>query len=647
MTIEIKLGAALDEGQEVSIIELACNAGDAVNAGDVLIAYETDKATVELTAERAGTVVEVMVNVGELVSANTILALLDDKQTQSLDSTLVNISLGTALQEGLVVTIGEVTTQLGGLVKQGDTLFAYETDKTTVEFTSPTTGTVQNIYSNVGDSISSETIVLTISETLSEKNGIESPQSQERMSEELEADITIIGGGPGGYVAAIKAVQLGQKVVVVEKESLGGTCLNWGCIPTKALVRSAEVLDTLKHAEDFGIVADNVGFNFDQVMGRKNKVVKQLVDGVGFLLSKNSVTTVKGSATISSSEVVTVSSESIETTIRSKNIIIATGSESANLPIPGSDLECVIDSKQALALSELPEKIVIVGGGVIGMEFAFIFASFGVDVSVVEYAESTLINCDIDVIDEVEKAAEEKGIKLYTGAKVEEIINTEGTGSLVAFTQEGSKKYLATDKVLMAVGRVPNLTGIDADALGLELNANGRGIAVNERMETNVPNVYAIGDVTNIIQLAHVASHQGIVAVNNIAGIDAEMDYKAVPSAIFTHPEIGMVGMTEQQVIKKGLEYVVGKFPFVANGKALALGESKGFIKIIADKATDKILGASIVGPNATDMIAELTLAMRNELTTEQIIETIHAHPTTAEVVHEASLAFHGGSIHF
>jgi dihydrolipoamide dehydrogenase len=291
--------------------------------------------------------------------------------------------------------------------------------------------------------------------------------------------------------------------------------------------------------------------------------------------------------------------------------------------------------------------MIIVGGGVIGMEFAFILANLDVEVTVIEYFEDILAALDDDVCEEITKIAAEKGIKLYTGSKVESIFESEDDKCIVAFSKDGNTRYVTADKVLMAVGRQPYLEDIGIEKIGIELNDNKRGIKVNEKMQTNVENIYAIGDVTNIIQLAHVASHQGIVAVKNILGQDTDMNYDVVPSAIFTTPEIGMVGMSEKEAIKKGIDIKIGKFPFAANGKALTLGERKGFVKLIKDNKTNKVIGGTIIGPHATDLIAEVALAVKNGLTAEAIAETIHAHPTTAESLHEASLALEGGALHF
>ncbi|WP_427337988.1 dihydrolipoyl dehydrogenase [Caloranaerobacter sp. DY30410] len=544
--------------------------------------------------------------------------------------------------------------KVGDDVKAGDILFDIEDNKSSMPIKSTVSGKIEDIKVKEGDIINVGDILAIINgekvepENTVVKNGFEyfgnllKPKKQE-----IESDITIIGGGPGGYVAAIQAAKMGAKVVLVEKDTVGGTCLNRGCIPTKSLVRSAEIYKNLKEAEKFGCYAENVNIDIKKVITRKNNIVNQLVKGIHYLLSKHKIQVISGAGKIQDKETVYVKKGMEETIIKTKNIIIATGSKTSKLPIPGIDIENVIYSDEALELKELPNKLVIVGGGVIGMEFAFIFANFGVDVTVIEYLDEVLANLDEDIIKEISKIAINKGIKIYTGAKVEEIIKSEDGQCIVSFTKDNEKKYVTAEKVLMAVGRVPCFDGLDIEKLGIELNDNGKGIRVNDNMETNIPGIYAIGDVTNKIQLAHVASHQGIIAVKNIMGETCEMDYDCVPSAIFTDPEIAVVGVSEKTAEKEGIEIEVGKFPFVANGKALTLGESEGFIKIIKEKATGKIIGGAIIGPHATDLIAEVTLAIKNGLTAEQIVETIHAHPTTAEVIHEAALAVEGGAIHF
>lgn len=550
--------------------------------------------------------------------------------------------------------IGKIHKNVGDQVKIGENLFDVESNKGNITIKSNANGKIESLEVEEGTTVKIGTLLAIIdgeiskTETKNNTNGknyfsgLLKPQKQQ-----IESDITIIGGGPGGYVAAIQAAKLGANVVLIEKENVGGTCLNWGCIPTKALVRSSEVYSNLKEAEEYGLYADNISVNMKKVIERKDNIVNQLVQGIAYLLDKNKVKVIKGLGEIIDENTVFVKTKKIEATIKSKNIIIATGSKASMIPIKGIELKNVITSKEALDLDTLPDKLAIVGGGVIGMEFAFIYANLGVDVSVIEFFDSALMACDNDICEEISQIAKEMGIKLYTGSKVESIIESEDDKCIISFNEEGNLKYITADKVLMAVGRQPVIEGIDMEKLGIELNENKRGIKVNEKMQTSISNIYAIGDVTNKIQLAHVASHQGIVAVKNILGKNIKMDYNTVPSAIFTNPEIAMVGVSEKIAEKEGIDIEVGKFPFAANGKALTLGETKGFVKIIKEKATGKVIGGSIIGPHATDLIAEIALAVKNELTAEQIAETIHAHPTTAESIHEAVLATEGGALHF
>jgi dihydrolipoamide dehydrogenase len=568
----------------------------------------------------------------------------------------IEVKVESSLNKDDITKIIRVLKNVGDPVKINDVIFEVESGKGASTINSKAQGTIESINVKEGDTVNADKVLAQINGDQVVKAGSSSITSTtfnyfqnlvKPAKLQLESDITIIGGGPGGYVAAIQAAKLGAKVILIEKEKLGGTCLNWGCIPTKTLVRSAQVFDTLKKAEEFGCYAENIGIRMEKVIDRKDKVVTQLVQGIKYLMDKNNIKVINGIAEIVDNETILAKSSTQEVTIKSKNIIIATGSKSAVVPIKGIENKNVINSNDALSLKEVPKKLVIVGGGVIGMEFAYIYASFGAEVSVVEFMDQCLISCDDDICEENKKNAAKKGIKLYTTAKVEEICEAENNECIVHFIQDGKDKYITANKVLLSVGRTPYIDGLGLEKAGIELNNNKRGIKVNSKMQTNISNIYAIGDVTNIILLAHAASHQGVVAANNIMGKPCEMDYTAVPSAIFTEPEIAMVGIGEKTAKLQGIEVEVGKFPFSANGKALSYGESDGFIKIIRDKNTERLIGASIVGLHATDLIAELTLAIRNNLTAREIAETIHAHPTTAEVIHEAALSLEGGAIHF
>jgi len=552
--------------------------------------------------------------------------------------------------------IGCIYKAEGDIVKVGDEVLDIEVKKGNITFSSDVEGKIIEVKVEQGDKVSIGDVLFTVEgEKAGSKGDAGKKQGFNYMAnflkpqkETIDGDIVVIGGGPGGYVAAIEGAKQGAKVILIEKENMGGTCLNRGCIPTKALVRSSEVYELVKNSKDYGIFNASSGYDFSEIIERKNEVVKELVGGIDYLMSKNNITVFKGSGEITDKNTVSVKEKNKEVTINAKNIIIATGSVTFIPPIKGVESKNVLTSTEMLNLSRLPEKIIIVGGGVIGMEFAFICRALDADVSVVEFADDILIAMDEDIRSEIREAALEKGIKIYTGSKVEEIIDTEEGKSIVVFDKEGVKGYITGDKILMSVGRVPFYGNIDLEKIGISLNDKGRGIKVNSRMQTTAENIYAVGDVTNIIQLAHVASQQGIVAVENILGKDTEAEYSVIPSAIFTMPEIASVGITEKTAKEQGISVNVGKFPFGANGKALTQGERRGFVKIITEEKTGIILGGAIIGPHATDLIHEVAIAVKNKLTAEHVINTVHAHPTTAEAVHEALLATTArGAIHF
>jgi len=457
--------------------------------------------------------------------------------------------------------------------------------------------------------------------------------------------LVIIGSGPGGYVAALRAGQLGADTVLIEKEALGGTCLNWGCIPTKAFVRSAEVFADIQNAKDFGIKVEKAELDFPAVVKRKDKIVNRLVRGIEHLLARNNVERINGKASFISQNRLLVEKETETVEIEAENIIIASGSQAASLSIPGADLDGILDSRAALDLEQLPESLVIVGGGIIGMEFAFIFRNFGVEVTVIEYLEQLVTGVDADIASELNRSARRRRISVKTSSEVKGIKKTEA-GFEVVYQQQGKEKSAQAEKVLMAVGRKPYTDGLKLENAGVEISESRGAVQVNKKMQTSTAGIYAVGDVTDKILLAHVASHQGITAVENIMGMDKEMSYQAVPGAIFTSPEIGTVGLTESEAEAEGIDYKIGTFPFAASGKVMAMGEREGLVKIISEKKSDRIIGASLIGIESSDLIAELTLAVNLGLTAENLRETIYAHPTTAEVIHEAALDLGDGAIH-
>jgi dihydrolipoamide dehydrogenase len=489
------------------------------------------------------------------------------------------------------------------------------------------------------------------------------------MPEQSAFDLVIVGGGPGGYPAAMRAAQYGLRVALIEKERPGGVCLNWGCIPTKAMLRSAEVLETMQHSSDFGIEADNIRLDYPRVLKRKDAIVKGLTDGVGQLLKANGVTVYSGHARFTTPrtlEIVGVGKSPLgasgplynapadasgrpHATVAGKNIIIATGSSPAQLPIPGVELPGVINSDGAFLLKEVPKRIVIVGGGAVGTEWATLFSAFGSEVILVELLPNLLPVEDEDMGRTLARSFQKRGIKVLTNSTVARIEEGHGKGKglQVTITDKDGKneQRVEADNVLIGVSRRPNTLDLNLDRTGVQTDSRGY-ITVDDQLRTNVPNVFAIGDVVGKILLAHVATHQGLVAAGVIAGHDDKMDYKAVPAATFTHPEVASVGLTEARAREAGHDVVIGKFPFAALGRAQTFGSTDGLIKVIADKKYGEVLGVHIIGPSASDLIPEGVLALQLEATLEDIANTIHAHPTLGEGSMEASLVALGLPVH-
>jgi dihydrolipoamide dehydrogenase len=460
----------------------------------------------------------------------------------------------------------------------------------------------------------------------------------------MSVKLTIIGAGPGGYVAAIRAAQKGAQVTVVESGEVGGTCLNLGCIPTKTLIASAEALEHMRRASDFGIeVSGEIGYNLAKVRERKDKVVSIQVKGVKGLFKSWGVSLIEGRGSLLSADVVrVVQKDGTTMDIKSDKVIIATGSRPAMLPGFPFDGESVITSDDAVMLRKIPKKLLIVGAGVIGSEFAFIYRSFGAEVTMVEMMPHAISTEDEEIAELLEREFKKAKIKLVAGAKVESVAK-DNTDILTVKLSNGQE--LGVDMILVSIGRTLNSDGVFSNDTGVAMGKRG-DILVNDRMETSIPGVYAIGDVTGKIMLAHVASHQGLVAVENALGGDEKMDYSVVPSCIFTMPEIGSVGIREKTAVEKGMKYRVGRFHYRALGKAHAIGEISGMIKILADGATDRVLGVHICGAHATDMIHEGALAIQMGATAAQLGHMIHAHPTLAEGIMEAAESVHGMAIH-
>lgn len=458
----------------------------------------------------------------------------------------------------------------------------------------------------------------------------------------MKADLCIIGGGPGGYVAAIRAAQRGKAVCLVEKDEVGGTCLNRGCIPTKALTSTTELLARIKRAGSFGIKVDNVQADFAGMMKRKDQTVARLVKGIHFLLQKNKVQLLSGVGRIKGPGRVEVAlGDGTVQEVQAEDVIIATGAEPVVFPALGYDGELVITSDEALQLEELPEHIIIVGGGVIGCEFASIFATLGSRVTIVEMLPRLLPMAEEEISKQLTQSLKRLRVQIHTGVKVARVDKSDGLKVILETGEE-----LQGDKMLVSVGRRVNTEGLGLETVGIKTNGKHE-IVVDGQMATDVPGFWAIGDVTDCpLKLAHVASFQGLVAVANILGETCTMDYSAVPNCVFTQPEVAWVGISESEAIEQGYEVQVGRFPFLASGKALAMGENEGMVKIVADKDSGDLLGVHIIGPHASDLIAEPTLAMSIGLSLEEFVTAVRAHPTLPEAVMEAAEAALGHPIH-
>ena len=456
--------------------------------------------------------------------------------------------------------------------------------------------------------------------------------------------IAIIGGGPGGYTAAIRAAQLNAEVTLIEKEKLGGTCLNKGCIPTKVLLHSTEAYQAAKNFEDIGIKVAGTELDWDQVQRRKTEVVDKQVKGVEMLLANNNVRKINGEGSfLNKNQIKVKEPDGSETIVDFDYAIIASGSKPIVIPIPGVDLPGVITSDEVLNLREIPKSMVIIGGGVIGSEFAEVFSAAGCKVTIIEMLPNIIANMDKDIVSTLIFKFENSGVEIHTDTKVVSISKSE-EGLAVNTESAGKDRTFSAEKVLLAIGRKPatdNLVLENADIV-----TNRGVVAVNKNMQTNVPNIYAIGDARGGVMLAHAASSEGILAVESIMGMKSNIDFNTIPYCVYTKPELAGVGLTEDQAREKGYDVRVGLFPMSINGKAMIEDEQQGLVKYVTDNATGEVLGLHISGPSATELIVEGALALRLEATIDEITSTIHAHPTVAEALHEAAHAVHNKAIH-
>jgi dihydrolipoamide dehydrogenase len=455
--------------------------------------------------------------------------------------------------------------------------------------------------------------------------------------------IAILGGGPAGYVAAITAAQQGQQVILIDQGSLGGTCLNEGCMPTKSLLESAEIYEKVKHAEEFGIniLSPQIEVNWSQVQHRKDKIVKTLVQGIGYLMRKNKIKVMNGKAYFLTDHRLSVENEGGQEVIEADQFIIATGSEPVSLPFAPFDGEWIIHSGQAMSLPSIPSSLLIIGGGVIGCEFASIYSRLGTKVTIVEMAEQLLPGEDEDIASVLRKQLENDGVTVYTSTSLKDL-NADRKKAIIE--NDKGIQELSADYVLVSIGRKPRVENLGLEDIGIQYSKHG--IQVNEHMQTNISHIYACGDVIGGIQLAHVAFHEGTVAALHASGKDAKVNYRAIPRCIYTSPEIASVGMTEKQAKNEYGDIRIGEFPFTANGKAMILNEQIGKVKVIVEPQYNEIIGISIVGPRATELIGQGTVMLHAELTIDILEDLVEAHPTLSEAIHEALLSTMGHAVH-
>ena len=459
-------------------------------------------------------------------------------------------------------------------------------------------------------------------------------------------DVIVIGAGPGGYVAAIRCAQLGMRTAIVEREELGGVCLNWGCIPSKSLIRNAEVPNLVKDADNYGISFDNLTFDFQHAQERSRQVVNRLTTGVGFLMKKNNVDHIAGEASFTNAQTIEIKPSSGEPsrTVTADHMIIATGARQRDLPSLPIDHDVVITSRDALALTEVPEEVVIIGGGATGVEFAYVWNSYGARVTIVELMDRLIPNEDEEISHLLEKSLQSQGINFRTGVSVEGIDVAMGSAN-VTITDDDITEIIKTKKVLVAVGVQGNSDNLGLENIGV---ATDRGfISIGENMETNVSGVFAIGDVTGRMLLAHVASAQAVTVAEYIAGLDPHpLNYSLMPRAIYCKPQVASFGLTEQQAIEQGISITVGRFPFTASGKAIALGETEGTVKLVVDDEIGEIIGAHMIGSEVTELLGELSMTKLLEGTSTELGWLVRPHPTISEIVKEAALDTMGEAIH-
>lgn len=635
------LVTAIPNFQESAVVgKIAVQVGDTINIDDVILTLEGKKGGLDVKSNICGTVKSVHVNEGDSVKMNDVLIEVDEKKND--EETVICVTALPNFQKSAV--IGKINAAVGKKVASGDVILSLEGKKGALDVKAESNMTVLDVLVKEGDEVIMGTELIKAS---SENAKEEAPSIKSDKTEKTyHGEVVILGGGPGGYVAAVRASQRGKKTILIEYDKLGGTCLNRGCIPTKSMVQSTRVIDTINEADIFGIHTDCFSVSMNKIIDRKNEVVDTLVSGLDSSMDRHGITVLRGKGTVNDAKSIRVELENEIAIVTFDDLILASGSVVAFPPFEGAKLEDNLTSDELLDLRKTPKSLIILGGRVIAMEFAFIYRKLGCDVSVIQRSKSIFPNMDDDVIAEVRESAIANGIHLYEGAAVKSIKNTANGGKLVEFEQDGETKFLSAEKLAVATGRKPNLEGLELEKLGVKISDKTRGIEVDEHMKTTAEHIYAIGDCTNLCNLAHVASHQALVAVENIIGNPEIMEYNAIPEAVFTSPEIGLCGKTEKECVKENIDIIVGKFPYMSNGKALVENATNGFIKVIARKSDRKIIGAALVGISAADLMSAFANLITIGATIDEAKKVIYAHPTVSETLMEAIMDLDNESIH-
>lgn len=605
---------------------------------EILFSMEGAKCSEDFISKFNGRIIEVFVSDGDEVEKGQLIAIIELEEDDIKDIVIKELP-----GFDTFVSVSNIGFKVGDKVRKDDILLSVEGSKCCEDIKATYDGEIVELLVKEKDEIEKDTLLSKIKvDDITDKGII----SREKISKKCRAEVVVLGGGPGGYVAAIRASQNGKNVILIEKDELGGTCLNRGCIPTKSMVQSTKVSDIIKKAEIFGIEDASGLISMEKIIDRKNNVVNTLVSGLNSSMKKHKINVIKGEASINDEKSLIVDLGDDKTVVEFENLILAPGSIVSIPNFIGAEEEDILTSDELLELREIPESIIIIGGRVIAMEFAFIYSKLGSKVTVIQRSNTIFPNLDSDVIDVIQNSARKHNIRLIEGADLKEIKTNIDGYKTVIIEKNNNEEFITAHKVAIATGRKANIENLELEKMNVDIDNQTKGIKVNKKLETTAENIYAIGDATNIYNLAHVASKHGIIAADNICGKNIEMRYDAVPEAVFTDPEIGLVGMNEKECISKGINYIIGKFPYMANGKALVEDETDGFIKLVANTESREIIGASLVGLAATDLLSSVTNLVHNKVKIDDAKDVIYAHPTVSETLFEAILDLDNESIH-